>query len=280
MPTLALIVSTYNQPDHLDRCLFALKRQTLADFELLLADDGSDERTRRVIDKYSGAFSHPVRHLWQKDKGFRKTRILNKAIAATRAEYLVFMDGDCLAHADFVKEHVTGAKPGCYLNGSMIRLTAQLTGRIDHDAIAGGDAFESAWLTRHGRGWNRRYLRFTLGYRVRCWLNRHSRTKLYWLGANSSCYREDALAVNGFDNRFTYGFEDGDFGNRLENHGLVPTTVRWTANVLHLFHGRPWDQPGVQQKNLEMVTPKAEGGSYWAKDGLDRFSGESASKAS
>jgi glycosyltransferase involved in cell wall biosynthesis len=119
-----LIVSTYNQPDHLDRCLFALERQTLAGFELLLADDGSDERTRRVIGKYSAAFSHPVRHLWQEDKGFRKTRILNKAIASTRAEYLVFMDGDCLAHTDFVKEHVAGAKPGYYLNGSMIRLSA------------------------------------------------------------------------------------------------------------------------------------------------------------
>ena len=86
--------------------------------------------------------------------------------------------------------------------------------------------------------------------------------------------------MNGFDNHFTYGFEDGDFGNRLENYGLVPTTVRWTANVLHLFHGRPWDQPGVQEKNLAMVTPRAPGGSFRTKDGLDRFSGESASKAS
>ena len=97
MPTVALIVSTYNQPDHLDRCLVALGRQTQANFELILADDGSDERTRRIIDRYSDTFSHPVRHIWQEDRGFRKTRILNQAIASTRAEYLVFMDGDCLA---------------------------------------------------------------------------------------------------------------------------------------------------------------------------------------
>ena len=73
-------------------------------------------------------------------------------------------------------------------------------------------------------------------------------------------------------------FEDGDFGNRLENFGLVAATVRWTANVLHLFHGRPWDQPGVQEKNLSMVTPRQTGGSYWAQDGLDRFSGAPAGK--
>jgi len=272
MPTVALIVSTYNQPEHLGRCLLALENQTQPDFELILADDGSDEQTRQVIDKHSGAFAKPVRRLWQEDRGFRKTQILNKAILATDADYLVFMDGDCLAHPDFVSEHLVHAKPGHYLNGSMIRLNSHLTDRIDPDSITAGDVFKSGWLTRHGRGWNRRYLRFSLGYRARCWLDRHSRTKLYWLGANSSCFREDALAVNGFDNRFTYGFEDGDFGNRLENFGLVPATVRWTANVLHLFHGRPWDQPGVQEKNLAMVTPKAPGGAFRATDGADRFS--------
>lgn len=278
MPNVALIVSTFNQPDHLDRCLIALEKQTHSDFELILADDGSDERTRRVSDEHSPRFKSPIRHLWQEDLGFRKTQILNKAINSTSAGYLVFMDGDCLAQPDFVKEHVGNAKRGCYLNGSMIRLSPRLTERIDRVAIDRGDIFRSSWLTRNGRGWNRRYLRFSLGYGARCWLDRHSPTKLYWLGANSSCYREDALAVNGFDNRFTYGFEDGDFGNRLENYGLVPATVRWTANVLHLYHGRPWDQPGVQEKNLAMVTPRQTGGSFRAQDGLDRFSGAPAGK--
>jgi GT2 family glycosyltransferase len=181
------------------------------------------------------------------------------------------MDGDCLAHPDFVREHAVHAKRGHYLNGSMIRLGQRLTNRIDNEAIDRGDTFRSGWLMRQGRGWNRRYLRFSLGYRTRLWLDRHTTTKLYWLGANSSCFRDDALAVNGFDNRFTYGFEDGDFGNRLENYGLAPLTVRWTANVLHLFHGRPWDQPGVQEKNLAMVTPRQAGAPHWAEDGADRF---------
>jgi glycosyltransferase involved in cell wall biosynthesis len=271
MPSVALIVSTYNQPEHLDRCLFALGRQTHPDFELIMADDGSDERTRRVIDKHSPGFKQPVNHQWQEDRGFRKTRILNKAILSTSAEYLVFMDGDCVAHPDFIGEHLVAAKPGHYLNGSMIRLSEKLTARIGRQDIASGDVFSSSWLTRNGQGWNRRYLKLSLAYRSRCWLNRHSKTKLYWLGANSSCFRADALAVNGFDNRFSYGFEDGDFGNRLENLGLQVSTVRWTANVLHLFHGRPWDAPGVQERNLAMVAPKEAGGRYLAEDGLEQL---------
>jgi len=278
VPSLAVIVSTYNQPDYLRRCLYSLGRQSQASFDLIVADDGSDERTRHVINEYASKIEQPVRHVWQTDQGFRKTRILNKAILSTDAEYLVFMDGDCVAHPDFIGEHAKEATPGSYLNGSMIRLSSHLSTRIEAEAISSGKAFHSGWLTRQGRGWNRRYLKLALNIELRRWLNRHSRTKLYWLGANSSCFRADALAVNGFDNRFSYGFEDGDFGNRLENYGLTVRTVRWTANVLHLFHGRPWNQPGVQERNLAMVTPKKPGGTFRIEDGLNQVKFEPGSQ--
>jgi glycosyltransferase involved in cell wall biosynthesis len=243
MTSVALIISTYNQP-------------------------GSGEATREIIEKYRRNLDVPVRQVWQEDRGFRKTRILNKAIMSTDADYLVFMDGDCVAHPDFVKEHLKSAKPGTYLNGALIRLSAGLTRKIDHAAIARGDAFRTAWLTVRGRSFNRRYLRLGVAYRARRWLNMHSRTKLYWLGANSSCFRSDAIAVNGFDNRFTYGFEDGDFGNRLENYGIEAKTVRWTANVLHLDHGKPWSSPEVLERNLALQTPKQAGGAFRATEGL------------
>jgi len=268
MPSVALILSTYNQPAHLDRSLLALGRQSYRDLEIIVADDGSGEATRDVVGRYRRELDVPVRHVWQEDRGFRKTRILNKAILATTADYLVFIDGDCVAHPDFIREHLTGATPGCYVNGSLIRLGKDLTERIDRPAITAGDAFRASWLTVRGRSFNRRYLRFSLGYPTRTWLNRHSRTKLYWLGANSSCSRADALAVNGFDNRFTYGFEDGDFGNRLENYGVLPSTVRWTANVLHLYHDKPWSSPEIMERNRAMMTPVGPGGDYRAEDGL------------
>ncbi len=93
-----MFVSTYNQPRHLERCLFALGRQSGTPFEVLVADDGSEEPTREVVASFISRHSGRVAHLWQEDLGFRKTRILNKAILATDANYLVFMDvvsGDC-----------------------------------------------------------------------------------------------------------------------------------------------------------------------------------------
>lgn len=269
----AIIVSTYRQPAHLERCLAALACQDCRDFEVIVADDGSGEDTRRLIARWQQCLPVPLRHVWQPDDGFRKTRILNKAIAATEAPYLVFLDGDCLAHPGFVGEHLRNARKGRYLNGAMIRLGAALSDLIDVPSIESGKAHRVSWLLRKGRTFDRRYLRLGLPYRLRAWLNRHSPTELYWLGANSSCYRDDAVAVNGFDNTFGYGYEDGDFGNRLENYGLEAATVRWTANVLHLHHAQPWVDRDILEQNRQRMTSRSKGGRYWAEDGLREATG-------
>lgn len=271
VPDVALIVSTYNQPRHLDRCLFALRHQRDADFELLIADDGSGDETREIIERYRKYFGGRLKHEWQADDGFRKTRILNRCILATEAEYLVFLDGDCVAHPDYVAEHRAAATTGAYRNGAIIRLDAALSDEITHDRIADGTVFDARWLRRTGKGWDRRYLKLSLGRGLRGWLNDHSTTKLYWLGSNSACWRADALAVNGFDNRFSYGFEDGDFGNRLGNYGVKALTVRWTANLLHLDHGRPYRNPEEMERNQAMEQPREPGGRYRAVEGLEEL---------
>lgn len=269
--SLALIVSTYNQPDYLDRCLFALTRQRDQAFELLIADDGSREETRLIIEGYRKFFESRLKHIWQADKGFRKTRILNRCILATSADYLVFTDGDCIAHPDYIAEHRQAATPGAYRNGAIIRLSDALSGEITKPRIEDETVFDSRWLSRTDGRWNRRYLKLSLPYGLRRWLNDHSSTKLYWLGSNSACWRHDAVTVNGFDNRFTYGFEDGDFGNRLANLGIEAQTVRWTANLLHLDHGRPYRDEAEFQRNRSMETPREPGGRHRAVDGIEEL---------
>ena len=271
MPNIAVIVSTYEQPAHLARSLYSLSLQSHSEFEVLIADDGSGPETKVVVDEFSSRFRSGYKHLWQTDQGFRKTRILNKALLASQAEYVIFMDGDCVAHPNFVREHERAAKAGHYLNGSLIRLNSRVTRNLGRYAIKSGLAFTTSWLTFAGLRWDRRFLRFSLNYKIRNYLNTHTRTRLYWLGSNSSCFRSDALAVNGFDNRFSYGFEDGDFGNRLENMGVQPRTVRWTANVLHLEHERPYSSPEVLRRNLARVAEKTRGGRYWIDDGASRL---------
>ncbi len=62
-------------------------------------------------------------------------------------------------------------------------------------------------------------------------------------GENSSAFAEHLRAIGGFDERFTYGFEDADLGHRLQAHGIHGRSVRYTAPVFHLEHARPYARP-------------------------------------
>jgi len=275
MPSIGVIVSTYNQPRHLRRCLRSLEQQSMPDFEVVVADDGSTAETRRLVEHFARSSSRSVRHVWHEDRGFRKTKILNKSVLATDAQYLVFIDGDCIAHPDFIREHALNLEPGRYLNGSLIRLGERLSEQITERAIVEGDAFRTPWLLQQGHQIDRRYLRLSLPYKLRCRLNRATRTPPYWLGSNSSCFRGDLVAINGFDNRFSYGFEDGDFGNRLEMRHILPKTIRWTAVLLHLWHAKPWSDPDMQAANRKLMDENLALGRYHAVTGLDDIADDS-----
>src|SRR3990167_2945779 len=99
----SVILATYNWPEALALVLSGLVTQTEKNFEVVIADDGSEEATKKVITKYQARNIFSIKHLWQENKGFRKCRILNQAIAASRGEVLVFLDGDCVPHRDYIK---------------------------------------------------------------------------------------------------------------------------------------------------------------------------------
>ena len=93
-PTVALIISTFEQPDYLRRVLDAVSRQSRLPEELLLADDGSGDETKEVFFQWSSRQPFSGRHVWQQHDGFRKAHVLNRAVAAANSSYLVFLDGD------------------------------------------------------------------------------------------------------------------------------------------------------------------------------------------
>ena len=84
--TISLIVTTYNRPDALRLVLDSISRQTRLPDEVVVADDGSGDETRRLLENTAAGFPVPLRHVWQEDKGFRAGTARNKAIAAASGD--------------------------------------------------------------------------------------------------------------------------------------------------------------------------------------------------
>ena len=91
----------------------------------------------------------PVRHVWHEDRGFQKNAILNRAIASSEADFLVFIDGDVLIRPDFLGHHLALARPDRWSSGSLIRLDAAATAAVTEELVASGRVFDRDWLRAH-----------------------------------------------------------------------------------------------------------------------------------
>lgn len=103
MNKATVIAAFYNKIDYLKLVLAGFERQTTKEFELIIADDGSAENVVLEINKLKSHYTFPIKHIWQEDKGFRKNKILNKAITESETDYLIFIDADCIPHRGFVQ---------------------------------------------------------------------------------------------------------------------------------------------------------------------------------
>jgi glycosyltransferase involved in cell wall biosynthesis len=264
----SVILSTYNQPYHLERVLWGYARQSWQDFELVVADDGSGSETRELLDRWRRETGLDLKHVWHEDRGFRKNEILNRAILATDADYLIFSDGDCVPRDNFVEVHVRHAAPGRFLSGGVLWLSQQLTDQITVDDVRSGCAMEPSWLLR--RGWRPRHRRLRLirAPRLAAALDFLTPTAATWNGHNASTWRRHLIDVNGYDMDLAYGNEDRALGTRLQNSGLRGKCVRYRAPLLHLAHERPYRDRSVIDRNRRVRKQLARSGAVRARLGI------------
>jgi glycosyltransferase involved in cell wall biosynthesis len=236
---VSIILTTYERPDALLRVLESLERQTDPNFEIIIADDGSGPATAAAVESFKRTAGQRVRHVWQEHRGFRAAESRNRAVAASAGDYLIFLDGDCLARTDFVAQHRILAEPGWFVAGNRALLSDSFTRQLLASPEVAAD-----WSSRALPGW--------VGARVRGDVNRllpllrlppawprksHSQD---WQGAktcNLAMSRQDFLAVDGFDESYIgWGHEDADLVVRLIRSGVLRKEGRFATSVLHLWH--------------------------------------------
>jgi glycosyltransferase involved in cell wall biosynthesis len=225
---LSLIISTYNRPDVLAKALAGVALQTRLPDEVLIADDGSGQSTRVAVETWAETQSFPVKHLWQEDRGFRKAVILNKSVAAAAGDYLVFTDGDCVPHARYVEDHLAVAEPGFW-----VQARRSFVGQRFVPQFEPGRTSALRWMLTG------RITGAAKGIRLPVAIVRRDTTQRGIIGCNFAMWRNDLLAINGFDEDYSgWGGEDSDVGTRLYHLGRPRKFVYAHAIVFHLNHPR------------------------------------------
>lgn len=265
---VSVIFTTYNSVEWLEKVLWGFSNQTYNNFEIIIADDGSGMETRNKIDELRNLTNLDIKHVWQEDDGFQKSRILNKAVVASDTNYLIFTDGDCIPKNDFVETHVLNAEKGYFLSGGYFKVPMETSLQLNKENILNGNAFSARWLQDHGLPWTYKLLKLTSNNLFERVLNTITPAKASWNGHNSSGWKSDILDVNGFDERMQYGGQDRELGERLLNLGIKSKQIRYSAICIHLDHARGYRTRESIDKNMTIRKHTRKNNVTWTPYGI------------
>jgi glycosyltransferase involved in cell wall biosynthesis len=231
--SVALIISTYNWPQALNQTLRSVANQTLLPNEVLIADDGSDERTTNLIQAFKA--NHPklnIIHVWHEDNGFRLAAIRNKAISMAQSDYIIQIDGDIILDKNYISDHLSIKAKGYFVTGSRLLLGKKITA-----ILLESEKINIAALRWKGKNFFNT-LRIPLFMRL---LQNTYKTKGkhldYVKGCNMAFWKSDLYLVNGYDESFIgWGREDSDICIRLINAGVKKKFIKFCAVQYHLHH--------------------------------------------
>ena len=273
MSKASLIVSVYNKARELSFIFETLLIQSFKDFEVIISEDGNTLKIRDCVEKYRNILPNKIIHLTQEDKGFRKNIMLNEAIRSAGTDYLIFIDGDCLPHSDFIEAHVENRENNTVLCGRRVALGEELSKSITKDKILSKE-YEKLGLKHFLNTLGKtegKSKHMEEGVIVK---NKFIRDKFldkdtHILGCNFSIEKNLLEKINGFDENYLgpgLG-EDSDIEFRLRLTGAKFKSVRNLAIQYHIYHGKTIEAA----ENFGYFQKVKEEANYLCKNGLKKL---------
>lgn len=229
---LAVLVSSFERPWHLQRVLWSLasQRGVAGRFEVVVTDDGSRDETLVMLARLARRLDFPLRFTTHRHADFQLARCRNEGVAATTAPYLLFLDGDCLAPPDHLAQHLQRRREGVVWGGFCYRLEQGPSEQVDEWSVRSG-RFQQLASPREIRK-----LRILAAKSwLYSWLRHPTKPRLF--GGNIGIHRSDYERVNGYDERFVgWGGEDDDLRIRLRQAGITIRSILPWTRTYHLWH--------------------------------------------
>lgn len=257
-----LIIATYNWPEALECCLNSIKDQTFRPNEVIVADDGSSDETKVLIERWSTRNKVPIIHLWHTDEGFRLSEIRNKAILRATQPYIIQIDGDIIMDRHFIEDHVRSAIPGNFLCGSRVTLSKEVSAQLLRQEV------KRPRLDQIPPGFLFNSVRFSLLSRIFAkYFRVNEIDKLR--GCNMSFWKEDLLKINGYNEDMKgWGPEDKELAVRLINSGTVKRSLKFLALAYHLYH--PETSRSNAAYNRTLLNKAMQENKQWTTNGISK----------
>ena len=254
---ISVIVPVYNRLEHLRALFLCLLKQKKQPDELIITDDGSSQTVLDFIGDLIPKAQFKVKHIYQEDKGFRKTRALNNGVRNSIGDLLIFCDQDLIFGEEYIETIAKNIKNDIFLMGRAHTLKKEEKDFIveniekinSYEEIVKNlpDSYIPTIKKMLNEDKKRRLLKtFKLAKRG-----------IKLVGMSYALMKNAYIKVNGYDENYIgWGQEDDDFGNRLTVAGINGKELVTKNIQLHLWHYS--DPTKVHSSNEEYYYKRKE----------------------
>ena len=276
---VSIIIAIYKDIEALQLIIDSLKRQSYTNFEVIVAEDNNSKEVSDYIKSISGI---DVLHTTQEDIAIRKSRSQNNAILKSTGEYLIFIDGDCVLYKDFISSHVFLSGKSTVLAGRRVNL-GPIISRLIRKRRFKATLLEKLYLIllplllidRASHATQGIYIRPS-GWLYKKFILNRKKIRTNILGCNFSCFRDDFIRINGFDESYGESSvpDDTDIQWRFKAMGLRIKSCKLAANEFHLYHVQRPHASNLKSMQAKMQRRKDKG-DFIAEVGLSSHTNNS-----